>query len=327
MARLMVGCVTFLVVLMIVTFGEAATPPGITKNPSQASCKDKAYKQCYNLVHACICPKFCDNGCTVHCASCKPICINSTTPSPPELSPLPQYSPPPTGYPTPPTQLPPPPPRTFGSPPPCYSFSTNNPSARSEAIHNVMPPSMFVQLLVPTSVRLIVSHASRFVPLIFITSPATLTLEHMYGRLQFCDMPGAVCQDPRFIGADEITFYFHGKKDKDFCLVADSNLHINGHFIGKRNKNMGREFTWVQSIGTATRDDAIDRISITYDGESILLPETEGAKWQTSKTSITRTQDTNDVVVEVDNLFKITAKVVPITKEESSIHNYIWYYQ
>ncbi|KAM0008493.1 hypothetical protein Hdeb2414_s0113g00799011 [Helianthus debilis subsp. tardiflorus] len=130
-------------------------------------------------------------------------------------------------------------------------------------------------------------------------------------------MPGAMYQDPRFIGVDGITFYFHEKKDKDFCLVTDNNLRINGHFIGKRNQNMGRDFTW-----TSTWDDSIDRISVTFDGEDILLPKTEGSKWQSSSKTITWVQDTNDVVVEVKNMFKITAKVVPITKEDSRIHNY-----
>ena len=90
-----------------------------------------------------------------------------------------------------------------------------------------------------------------------------------------CDRPGAVCQDPPFIGGDGITFYFHGKKDHDFCLLSDSNLHINAHFIGKRNQNMKRDFTWVQSIAilydkhqlfigaqkTATWKDSIDRLA------------------------------------------------------------------
>lgn len=69
-----------------------------------------------------------------------------------------------------------------------------------------------------------------------------------------CDKPGAVCEDPRFIGGDGVTFYFHGQKERDFCLVSDTNLHINGHFIGKRGDGMKRDFTWVQSIGVLFDD-------------------------------------------------------------------------
>jgi len=153
-----------------------------------------------------------------------------------------------------------------------------------------------------------------------------------------CNKPGAVCQDPRFIGADGITFYFHGKKDKDFCLVADSNLHINGHFIGKRNHNIGRDFTWVQSLGilfdehklyiaalkTATWDDSMDRLALSFDGQAITLPETEGASWQSSTGGITiiRSKATNAVEVEAEGKFKIKAVAVPITEKDSLIHKY-----
>ncbi|XP_059650047.1 uncharacterized protein LOC132295779 [Cornus florida] len=154
-----------------------------------------------------------------------------------------------------------------------------------------------------------------------------------------CDMPGAVCQDPPFIGGDGLTFYFHGKKDLDFCLLSDSSLHINAHFIGRRNQNMRRDFTWVQSIGvlfdnhklfigaqkTATWDDNVDHLALAFDGEQIVLPQAEGTKWQSEATpsvSITRVGDTNTVIVEVEGNFKITTKVVPITEEESRVHNY-----
>ncbi|PON40812.1 Root cap [Parasponia andersonii] len=154
-----------------------------------------------------------------------------------------------------------------------------------------------------------------------------------------CDQPGAVCQDPRFIGGDGITFYFHGKKDHDFCLLSDPNLHINAHFIGKRNSNMKRDFTWVQSIGilfgrhqlfvgalkTAAWDDSVDRLAITFDGEPISLPESEGARWQSKSVPsvfVVRSADTNNVMFEVEGSFRITAKVVPITEEDSRIHNY-----
>ncbi|KAL8136751.1 hypothetical protein V2J09_002752 [Rumex salicifolius] len=153
-----------------------------------------------------------------------------------------------------------------------------------------------------------------------------------------CDRPGAVCQDPRFIGADGLTFYFHGKKDSDFCLVADSNLHINAHFIGRRNPTMGRDFTWVQSLGilfnnhklsvgamkTATWMDSVDRLALSFDGEPVYLLETAGDTWNSTygDVSITRLEDTNSVEIEAEGQFKIKAVVVPISQKESLIHNY-----
>ncbi|TQD95426.1 hypothetical protein C1H46_018984 [Malus baccata] len=151
--------------------------------------------------------------------------------------------------------------------------------------------------------------------------------------------PGAVCQDPRFIGGDGITFYFHGKKDHDFCLLSDSNLHINAHFIGRRNHNMKRDFTWVHSIAilfgkhqlfigaqkTAIWDDATDRLALSFDGVPITLPESEGARWQSTSVptvSLGRVSGTNNAMVEVEGSFRITAKVVPITEQDSRVHNY-----
>ncbi|KAK6144670.1 hypothetical protein DH2020_021490 [Rehmannia glutinosa] len=154
-----------------------------------------------------------------------------------------------------------------------------------------------------------------------------------------CNLPGAVCQDPRFIGGDGITFYFHGRKDQDFCLVSDSNLHINAHFIGKRNANLKRDFTWVQSIGvmfdnhkllisaqkTSTWDDNLDRLSISFDDNPISLPTQPGSKWDSHippQVTIYRTSNTNGVIIEVANNFRVTANVVPITAEESKVHGY-----
>ncbi|MQL76108.1 hypothetical protein Taro_008496 [Colocasia esculenta] len=154
-----------------------------------------------------------------------------------------------------------------------------------------------------------------------------------------CNEPGAVCQDPRFIGGDGVTFYFHGKKDRDFCLLSDSDLHINAHFIGRRDASMSRDFTWVQALGilfgdhrlyigaqkTATWDDTIDRLDIAFDGEPVVLSVEEGARWGSSvlpALTIVRAADANSVTITVDNKFKITAHVVPITEEESRVHRY-----
>ncbi|KAK6929106.1 Root cap [Dillenia turbinata] len=154
-----------------------------------------------------------------------------------------------------------------------------------------------------------------------------------------CNLPGAVCQDPRFVGGDGITFYFHGRKDQDFCLVSDTNLHINAHFIGKRNPKLKRDFTWVQSIAvmfnnhklhisamkTSKWDKNVDRIILHHNNVPILLPTNEGAMWQSLTAPLVtfkRTSNVNGVLVEVDGIFRVKVGVVPITPQESRVHGY-----
>ncbi|CAN6452449.1 unnamed protein product [Victoria cruziana] len=121
-----------------------------------------------------------------------------------------------------------------------------------------------------------------------------------------CDQPGAVCDDPRFIGGDGITFYFHGEKDRDFCL---------------RGEGMKRDFTWVQSIGVlyddhklfigakkvSQWDDAVDRLAIAFDGETVFLPTTEDAQWTSAA---------------LPSPSPAPAELTRSYKEESRIHDY-----
>ncbi|KAI3445951.1 hypothetical protein Pfo_002616 [Paulownia fortunei] len=247
---------------------------------------------------------------------------SSPTPSPPASSPPISPTPPPTSLTPPPSPVPvsPSPPTSLPTPP---SDSSEAAGGRRKRCKNTNYPQCYgLEQVCPSS------------------CPNTCEVDCVTCKPVFkCDMPGAVCQDPRFIGGDGITFYFHGKKDQDFCLVTEPNLHVNAHFIGRRNENMKRDFTWVQSIGilfgdhqlfvgaqkTATWNDAIDRLSLTFDGEPIVLPVAEGSTWQTAalpSATMKRDSDTNSVIIEVDGLFKISAKVVPITQQESNVHNY-----
>lgn len=165
-----------------------------------------------------------------------------------------------------------------------------------------------------------------------------MTFTKLLGRTG-CNFPGAVCEDPRFVGGDGITFYFHGHKDQDFCLVTDSNLHINAHFIGKRNPNLKRDFTWVQSLRilfdnnkllvsakkTSTWDDNLHRLIISLNDTPVSLPSREGTNWHSSTppfVTITRTRSKNGVAIEVANNFRINAVVVPISAQESRVHGY-----
>uniref|UniRef100_A0A0E0MJN2 Uncharacterized protein n=1 Tax=Oryza punctata TaxID=4537 RepID=A0A0E0MJN2_ORYPU len=131
-----------------------------------------------------------------------------------------------------------------------------------------------------------------------------------------CNVPGA-CGYPRFIGGDGNAFYFHDRRDADFCVVSGRDLHINAHFIGKRGAaGMSREFTWIQAIAvlfdggahrlyvgarkTAAWDDDVDRLELILDDEPAA----------------------NGVLVVLDGRFKVRANAVPITDEESRVHRY-----
>uniref|UniRef100_A0A0D9VAS1 Uncharacterized protein n=1 Tax=Leersia perrieri TaxID=77586 RepID=A0A0D9VAS1_9ORYZ len=155
-----------------------------------------------------------------------------------------------------------------------------------------------------------------------------------------CDFyPGVSCGDPRFTGGDGNNFYFHGKKDQDFCIVSDADLHINAHFIGKRNATMSRDFTWIQALGirfadhrlymgalkTAKWNNDVDRLELAFDGTPIDVPAQLGARWESAIVpglTLTRTAATNGVRVQLAGVFDIMANVVPITERDSRVHNY-----
>ncbi|XP_016546139.2 uncharacterized protein LOC107846206 [Capsicum annuum] len=79
------------------------------------------------------------------------------------------------------------------------------------------------------------------------------------------------------------------------------------------------DFTWVQSshplwnsqisvaaLKTATWDDSIDRLALYFDYEPIFILESEGARWNSKtvrKTSIKRISITNEVVIDIENVF------------------------
>ncbi|KAJ4820138.1 hypothetical protein LUZ62_032704 [Rhynchospora pubera] len=242
---------------------------------------------------------------------------NSPPPPPP-----PKHSPPP-----PPKHSPPPPPPPKHSPPPPPKHSPPPPPTKPKIVkcsfgNDVNPYCRGVQAYCPAK----------------CPQSCTMDCKSTCKPVCVCDKPGA-CGDPRFIGGDGNSFYFHGQKDRDFCIVSDSNLHINAHFIGKRSPTMTRDFTWIQAVAvlfgehslyvgarkTATWNDENDHFEISFDGEHVHLPEADGAEWKSlymPALKISRTKAVNTVMVQLKGRFKIIANVVPITKEDSRIHNY-----
>eukprot|EP01018_Ginkgo_biloba_P031031 Gb_00316 [translate_table: standard] len=157
-------------------------------------------------------------------------------------------------------------------------------------------------------------------------------------RIPSCNGFGSVCYDPRFVGGDGVMFYFHGIKDRTFCLVSDANLHINAHFIGSKPKGRPRDYTWLHTLGilfsshsftvgtnkVQTWNDSIDHLSFSFDNCSFVIPETHISVWTSPDESLTveRTAKTNSVNVHIHGLAEISVRVVPISEEDNRVHNY-----
>lgn len=150
-----------------------------------------------------------------------------------------------------------------------------------------------------------------------------------------CKKKGGMCGDPRIVGGDGVVFYFHGRKDMDFCLVSDSDLHINAHFIGMRPEGRSRDFTWVQALGfvfgehsltiaaktVAAWNPSIDQLLLTYNGIPFAL---SSASWTSPDGAITlnRIGAANAVDLVIKEKMGVALTVVPITQEENRVHKY-----
>ncbi|KAK8596008.1 hypothetical protein V6N13_000672 [Hibiscus sabdariffa] len=156
-----------------------------------------------------------------------------------------------------------------------------------------------------------------------------------------CDGYGSLCYDPRFVGGDGVMFYFHGAKDGNFAIVSDDKLQINAHFIGTRPLGRTRDFTWVQALAVmfdshtlviaANRvshwDDNVDALSISWDGETVNVPNAGEAEWRNGndeerRVLVERTDDRNSIRVKISGLVEMYIRVRPIGKEENRVHKY-----
>ncbi|KAH7296643.1 hypothetical protein KP509_26G032300 [Ceratopteris richardii] len=153
-----------------------------------------------------------------------------------------------------------------------------------------------------------------------------------------CHGYGAVCYDPRFVGGDGVMFYFHGKANENFCLLSDTELHVNAHFIGTHPIDRKRDYTWVDALGImydhhklsiSTKrlgawNDGVDRLSFSYDGEDVDLRVGESSMWQSfdGRVLIERTDVLNSASISVAGLMSVDVNVVPITQKDNEIHRY-----
>ncbi|XP_024361876.1 uncharacterized protein [Physcomitrium patens] len=165
--------------------------------------------------------------------------------------------------------------------------------------------------------------------------PAICEVQVCYNPVD-CGDEGSLCGDPKIVGGDGVMFYFHGYKGADFCLVSDSDLHINAHFIGMRPEGRTRDFTWVQGLGfvygphsltvgvkkVAKWDATVDQLEFTYNGRAF---ELEGSSWRSDPDetmTINRVGSRNAVDVVVKDKMGVVLTALPIGHEENRVHKY-----
>ncbi|XP_047148175.1 uncharacterized protein LOC124820509 [Vigna umbellata] len=153
-----------------------------------------------------------------------------------------------------------------------------------------------------------------------------------------CNGRGSACLDPRFVGADGIVFYFHGRRNEHFALVSDVDLQINARFIGLRPASRTRDYTWIQALGVlfdsqkftveatpaASWNDEVDHLKFSHNGKELAIPDGYLSAWQCPQCQvrIERTSSKNSVTITLPEVAEILVNVVPVTKEDSRIHNY-----
>jgi hypothetical protein len=138
------------------------------------------------------------------------------------------------------------------------------------------------------------------------------------------------------VGGDGVSFYFHGRMNKDFCLVSDADLHINAHFIGKRPPGRTRDFTWVQALGfvygphtltvaaqrVAQWDDAVDHLQLSYNGQPLDLQGAPSWASPDGALALNRIGAANAVDLTIREKMGVALTVVPIGRKESQVHHY-----
>ncbi|KAK7244372.1 hypothetical protein RIF29_39193 [Crotalaria pallida] len=202
---------------------------------------------------------------------------------------------------------------------------------------NLNSPCFFKKIPCPSECPLM-SPSNLKAKFCFLDCNSPICKSQCISRKPNCNGRSSACLDPRFVGADGIVFYFHVRRNEHFGLVSDVNLQINARFMGHRPAGRPRDYTWIQALGvlfdshifsieatpSAIWDDEVDHLKLSYNGTELVVPEGHLSTWQCQENQlkVARTSNKNSVMITLPEVAEISVNVVPVTKEDSRIHNY-----